>query len=121
MPDIRSISFADGIRIEDSTGIFQVSAANIVALPGNLKLIENRLNTLLQEHYESRYLLVDFEPDHRVRQDPPVLRDWERIEGDELVVTRMYIQAHIFSLSPLKHTLRCQNKELGPITGDWWL
>jgi hypothetical protein len=120
MPDVKSINLSDGIRIEGHSRTVQINAGNIVVLPDNLKTKEDRLNQWLQEQYESRHLLADYEPGHRVRQDPPVLHDWERIEGDELVVTTMYVQAHIFTLSPLKLTLHCQNKEVGPITGEWW-
>lgn len=121
MPPVREIGCSDGIRVIGSDGrTVQFQAATIVALPGNLKLIDQRLNTLFQQQYESRFQLADYEPDHRVRQEPPTLHVWERIEGDELVVTTMWVAIHIYSLSPLKLIPKFQNKELGPITGEWW-
>ncbi len=120
MPDVRSIDLTNGIRIDGCGKIVEANAVTIVAYPGNQDKKEQRLNEWLQQQYEVRFQLADYEPDHRVRQVPPSLHAWERIEGAELVVTRMYVQAHIYTLSPLKVTVRCQNVEAGPIAGEWW-
>ena len=123
MPPVREIDCSDGIRIVGTHGIPQVKmvAADIVALPGNQAKKEQRLNEWLQQQYESRHLLSEYDPDHRVRQPSPQLHVWERIKGDYLVVTLMWVKVHIINLSPLKLLPGCQNKELGPIRDEWWL
>lgn len=122
MPPVREIDLSDGIRIKTSDGrTVQIQATNIAVLPGNLAKKEERLNKLLQQQYESRHLLSEYDPDHRVRQATPNLHVWERIEGGDLVVTLMWVAVHIYSLSPLKLTSKCQNREFGSIGGDWWV
>lgn len=124
MPPVREIDLSNGIRIVTTGSLLNIDrpAAEIAVLPGNLKLKGQRLNKWLQRQYEHWTPLAEIENDSRIKQDPPILLPYERIEGDNFVSTLMYIKAHIFSLSPLKLTTRCQNKQSGPITeDDWWL
>lgn len=124
MPPIREISFADGVKIVGD-GIPSVDIA-IAQFPqtGTLANREAALNKLIQEQYEVKTLLSDLladNPDERVFQDPPVLLPCERIEKivgkNYLITTTMFIQVHIYSLSPLKYTIRCSDE---PITEEWW-
>lgn len=117
-----SISFADGLRISgcpwkhDSD--IEFAASTIVAAPGNLKQKEAKLNELLQAQCEVTYAKADYDGDHRYNDTPsPTLYSNEREDGDNIIITLMYIQAHIFTLSPLKLTVRCSRE---PITGEWW-
>jgi hypothetical protein len=116
-----SISFADGVKISGCPwkhgADIVFTGSNIVAAPGNLKQKETRLNQLLQGQCEVTYAKADYEPDHRFRQDPPGLNSNEREDGDNIIITLMYVQAHIFTLSPLKLTVCCSRE---PITGEWW-
>jgi len=125
MPPVREIDLSDGIRIVTTGGLPNVnqSGAQIAVMPGNLTQKEQRLNKWLQRQYEVRIALADLEPDDRALLDPPELLSHERIEKiggiDYWIGTLMYVQAHIFSLDPLKLTLSCSNS---PITeDDWWL
>lgn len=69
-------------------------------------------------------LLSLFPDDDPVMQDPPVLLDNERIEkyrGKEYLVTTLgYIDIHIFSLEPLKFTVKINGLDAGPVIGEWW-
>ena len=123
MPDVVSIDFNDGVRIVTSRKTVSLPVANFPS--GNLGQKEARVNRFLQEQFEDRISLADFDPADPVRQTPPVLLVNERIEQvggtDNLVTTWQWVSFHIFSLSPLRYTIRVQNPELGPITGEWWL
>lgn len=124
MPPVREIDLSDGIRIVTTGNLPNINqiGAQIAVLPGNLKLKEQRLNQWLQRQYEHWTSLDEIENDSRVKENPPILLPYERIEEDNFVSVLMYIKAHIFSLNPLKLTTRCQNKQVGPIMeDDWWL
>jgi len=121
MSPVREIDLSNGIRIVTTGSLPNINqtGAQIAVLPGNLKLKEQRLNKWLQRQFEHWTLLSEIENDSRVKEDPPILLPYERIEAGNFVSTLMYIKAHIFSLNPLKLTIRCQNKQIGPITeGD---
>ena len=121
MPAIKEISFADGIRIVgDGIPSIEVKLAQFPKT-GTLVSRETTLNKLIQEKYEETVLLSSLEPDDRLLQALPILLPCERIEKitgkDYLITTRMFVQVHIYSLSPLKYTIRCSDN---PITGEWW-
>ena len=122
MPDVVSIDFTDGVRIVTSRKTISLPVANFPS--GNLAQKEARVNQFLQEQFEDLVALADLEPDDRVKQMPPSLLINERIEKrggiDYLVTTWQWVSFHIFSVSPLKYTIRIDNPELGPITGEWW-
>lgn len=125
MPPVREIDLSDGIKIVTSGDLSNVNrtGAQIAVAPGNLAQKEAALNEWLQQQYEVRIALKDLPPDDRALEDPPKLLSYERIEkigGTEYWIrTLMYVEAHVFSLSPLKLTLQCNNS---PITEDnWWL
>lgn len=121
MPDVRSISFADGIEIVTLVRTVHITGATMIATPGTVKQVEAAATAYLQGQFQSRYALADYPVDHRLRQPTPSLYVWEEIDGTDVIVTTMWIAVHVFSKSPLKYTLCCQNKELGPIAGEWWL
>lgn len=115
---IQSISLEDGVDVLWKGVHRHWTAADILSVPGNLKKKEDKVNAWAKEAFESRHLLSEYDPDHRVRQDSPVLHDWERIEGNELVVTLMYVQIHIYDLGPpVSLNILCSRV---PITGEWW-
>lgn len=121
MPPIKEISFADGIRIVgDGIPSIEVKLAQFPST-GAMASRETTLNKTIQANYEDRKLLSDFPLDDPVRQSPPILTSNERIEKiagkDYLITTLMYVQVHLYSLSPLKYTIRCSDS---PITGEWW-
>lgn len=127
MPPVRSINLDDGIGILLSNGIqFIESKLNIqgrlAGVSGNLKKKEQKFNEWLQLQpaFANVIPLVDLEPDDRVLQDPPILLPYEYIDGDNYVGIKMYIAVHIYEASPLRFTIRIQNKQAGPITGEWW-
>ena len=126
MPAIKEISFADGIRIEGdgipSVWIKEIDFPKIP--PGEAEKereMEGILTRDLQANYEEKVLLSSLEADDRLLQALPILLPCERIEKisgkDYLITTRMFVQVHLYSLSPLKYTIRCSDD---PITGEWW-
>ena len=128
MPPIREINLDNGINILDSNGVrFVMTKADmenrLFAVSGNLAKKESRFNEWLQlqQPFSYIYPLADYEPDHRVRQVPPVLNVWEWIDGTNIVVVHMWIAVYIYTLNPLTFNSRIQNKEIGPITGEWWI
>lgn len=138
MPPIVRVDFSDGILIEcdglpsvhitlASTSISSESVGGktylVAEFPktGTLANREATLNKLIQEYYENKVLLSSLPADDQTRQVPPILSPDERIEKisgkDYLITTLMWIQVHLYSLSPLKYTTRCSDL---PITGEWW-
>ena len=115
---IQSISLEDGVDVVWKNQHYHWTSDDILLIPGNLKKKKGVVNQWAQEAFESRHLLSEYDLDHRVRQDPPVLYDWERIDGDELVVTLMYVEIHVYSLGPPVSLNICCSKV--PITGEWW-
>ena len=127
MPPVRSISFDDGVAILMSDGTqFIESKLNVqgrlAGVAGNLAKKENRFNKWLQVQpaFASVIPLIDLPADDRVVQDPPVLLPYEYIDGDDFVSIKMYIAVHIYDDSPLSFNIKIQNKQAGPITGEWW-
>ena len=128
MPPARSINLDDGIAITMSGGVqFIESKLNIegrlAGVAGNLKKKEQKFNEWLQlqEPFAHTYLLADYEPDHPVHTDPENLPVWRWVDGDNVIEVSMWIAIHIFDDSPLSFTVQIQNREIGPIGGDWWL
>jgi len=128
MPPIREINTDDGLNILMSNGVrFIESKLNIqgrlAGVAGNLKKKEARFNEWLQmqEPFAHTYLKADYDPDHPVWTDPDNLPVWRWVDGDNVIEVSMWIWIHIIDDAPLTLTSKCQNKELGPITGEWWL
>lgn len=127
MPPVRSINLDDGISILTSEGLsFIESKLNVqgrlAGVAGNLKKKEAKFNAWfqLQPAFATVIALADLPPDDRALQDPPVLLPWEYIDGDDFVSIKMYVAVHIYDDSPLRFNIRIQNKEIGPVTGEWW-
>jgi hypothetical protein len=115
---IQSVDLSDGIEVYWNGELRQYTSADILSIPGNLKQKEAKLNEWAQEAFTSRYLIAEYEPDHRYRQDPPVLRDYEYIDGDEICIIQCYVECHIYDLGPPVNVTVRFSKE--PITGEWW-
>ena len=128
MPPFRSLDLTDGINLV-MTGNFQFleSETNVLGrlagIAGNLKKKELKFNEWLQmqEPFAHTYLRSEYEPDHPVWTDPDNLPVWRWVDGDNVIEVSMWIWIHIIDDAPLTMTSKCQNKELGPITGEWWL
>ena len=128
MPPLRSIDLSDGIQIVMTGNVeFLESRLNIVGrlagASGNSKQKEKKFNEWLQLQppFAYTYLRADYEPDHPVWTDPDNLPVWRWVDGDNVIEVSMWIAIHIIDDAPLTMTSKCQNKELGPITGEWWL
>lgn len=128
MPPIRSISLDDGVAILMSDGTqFIESRLNIqgrlAGVAGNLTKKEAKFNEWLQvqEPFAYSYPLTDYDLDHSVHTDPDNLPVWRWVDGDNVIEVSMWIAVHIFDDSPLTFTVKCQNRQAGPIGGDWWL
>lgn len=116
---INSMSVDDGVEVVWNGQVRHFTAADIAAVPGNLAKKEQRVNEWAQEAMTTRFLIADYEPDHRYRQVPPVLRDYEYVDGPEICIIQCYIAVHIFELGPpVRLTVRTSKE---PISGDWWL
>src|SRR3990167_3467480 len=122
MPDVVSIDFTDGVRIVTSRKTVNLPVANFPA--GNLPQKEARVTQFLQEQFEDWLPFSEIDPADPVKQTPPILLINERVERrggqDYLVTTWQWVAFHIFSLSPLRYTIRVRNPELGPVIGTWW-
>jgi hypothetical protein len=127
MPPVRSINLDNGINILMTGGTqFIESKLNIqgrlAGVAGNLKKKEKKFNEWLmkQEPFSYTYPLADYDLDHQVHTDPDNLPVWRWVDGSNVVEVTMWVAVHILDDSPLTFTIKCQNKELGPITGEWW-
>lgn len=130
MPSIKGISFADGIKIDatDTGRSIEIKAVDFpdVSLSATPEWdLEVDLTQQLQSNFEASILLSTIPKEDPVKQEPPQLLINERIEEvsglDYLITTTMWVKVHVFSTSPLRYIVMCQNPGLGPITGDWWL
>lgn len=128
MPPVRSIDFSDGLRILMTGNVeFFESKLNIqnrlAGVAGNLKKKEDKFNEWLmqQPEFVSAYPLSEYDPDHPVHTDPDNLPPWRWVDGDTVYEVKMWVAVHIFNDNPLEFTIRCQNREYGPITVEWWL
>jgi len=127
-PPVVKISFDNGIYIDSSDPYpdYQIVVQDMEALLQSLTIeqAETAMNTLLTKHFEIWTDIKNWGPQDRMRQDPPILLDNERIESignsDYLVATVCYPAIHIFSLVPLEYTLRINGLDAGPVTGEWW-
>ena len=127
MPPVRSINLDDGLKIMTSFGVeFNEPKVNIqgrlAGVAGNLKKKEAKFNEWLQrqEPFSKTYPLADYDLDHPVHTDPYNLPVWRYIDGDNVVEIIMWIAVHIYEANPLRFNIKIQNKEAGPITGEWW-
>jgi len=127
MPPVRSINFEDGIDIALTDGAsFVESKLNIqgrlAGVSGNLKKKEDKFNEWLQLQpaFSTIIPLADLEPDDRALEVPPVLLPYEYVDGSDFIAIKTYIAVHIYTASPLSFNIRIQNKQAGPITGEWW-
>jgi len=128
MPPVRQIDLSDGIRIIGS-GVPSVwiKRADFPKIsPGEAekeKEMEGILTHDLQANYEVKTLLSEYPPEDPVQQGQLLINERiEKIKGKDYVVAiTMYVAVHVFSTSPLKYTICCQNSRLGAIGGEWWL
>ena len=127
MPPVREINLDDGINVLMSNGVqFIESKLNIqgrlAGVAGNLKKKEDKFNEWLQmqKPFAYTYPLSEYDQDHPVHTDPDNLPPWRWVDGDNVVEVNMWIAVHIYNDSPLEFTIRCRNRESGPITGEWW-
>ena len=128
MPPVKSIDLSDGIRIVGS-GVPSVwiKGQDFPKIPPGEaekeREMEGRLTDDLQANYEVKTLLSEYPDDDPVRQGQLLINERiEKIRGKNyLVAITMYVAVHIFSTSPLKYTVMCQNSRLGEIGGEWWL
>ena len=127
MPPVREINSDDGLYIKISGGaVFHDSASSMLArlnaTPGNLKKKEAAYNQWLQsqEPFQKTYPASEYGPDHPVNIDPDNLPPWRIMAGAYVGEIIMWVAGHFYSLSPLKFTVHCQNKDT-PIEGEWVL
>jgi hypothetical protein len=127
MPPVRSINLDDGLDITMSNGVqFVESKLNIqgrlAGVSGNLRKKEDKFNEWLQaqEPFSHTYLLADYDLDHPVHTDPSNLPPWRWVDGSNVIEVKMWIAVHFYFASPLSLIPHCLNRELGPITGEWW-
>ena len=95
----------------------------LAGVAGNLRKKEAKFNEWLQvqEPFAYTYPLSEYDLDHPVHTDPDNLPVWRWVDGDNVIEITMWIWIHIIDDAPLTLTSKVQNKELGPITGEWWL
>lgn len=123
----RAINLDDGLYIKMSNGqVFHDTAAQMQtrldSFPGNLKKKEASYNNWLQsqEPFQKVYPVAEYDFDHPINIDPNNLPSWRIMAGAYVGEIIMWITVHIFETSPLRFTVKCQNKQSGPITGEWW-
>ena len=131
MPSIRGVDIqSDRVIITMTNGMEKTMLLSDVKIPPNVTIeqADAMATEYLQKMYEQSWTLDDpsWEGDlGRIGLVPPVLLPNERIEKvkgkDTYIVIEMFVAVHFFSLNPIKYTIRCQNSELGPIGGEWWL
>lgn len=128
MPPVREINTDDGLYIRMSSGAeFHDSAASMQArlasIPGNLKKKEEGYNQWLQsqEPFQRTYSVAEYPSDHPVNVDPDNLPPWRIMAGAYVGEIIMWIAVHFYNDDPLDFIPKCQNRETGPITGEWWL
>lgn len=128
MPPVREIETIDGLRIVMTNGVvFHDTAAQMQArlasTPGNLKKKEKAYNNWLQsqEPFQKMYPAAEYDPDHLVNTDPGNLPPWRIMAGAYIGEIIMWVAVHFYSANPLSFIPCCQNREIGPIGGDWWL
>jgi len=111
-------SLENGVEVLWNGTMHHWTSADILSIPGNLKKKQDKLNDWAQEAMTKRYLISEYDTDHRFRQDPPVLYDYEYVDGDEICIIQCYIECHIYDLGPpVNINIRCSKN---PITGEWW-
>jgi hypothetical protein len=127
MPPVREINTDDGLYIKMSNGlVFRDSAsqmqARLASYSGNLKKKEEAYNKWLmsQEPFIKVYPVAEYDGDHPVNADPGNLPPWRILAGAYVGEVIMWIAVHFNSVSPLSFIPKCQNKQAGPITGEWW-
>lgn len=122
MPPVREIDLSDGIRIVLLNGQeINLLRANFPSVNSAEELSE-ALTSTLQRMLEKTYKRNTWDSDHRLRQNPPTLRVWEHLQGGNVIVTLMWVAVHVYNYpvtSSSDYTIRCQNAEAGPITGEW--
>ena len=121
MPAIKSVDFSDGIKLIKANGTsVDVPLSQISSFNGTKEELEELARSTLQDFFEVRFRLNSYDSDHRINQDPPVLRDNETIEGNWIIIKTMFIAVHIYNfpvMSSADYTVRCSKY---PITGEWW-
>ena len=113
--DVEEIGREDGIRIRTSSrGTLKLTKANFPT--GNISAVESKVNQIVQGWFEDKIPLSQIAADDPVKQG--VLLSNERIEGNQLVTTTMYVKVHIFSLNPLDWEIICS---VEPVPDNWWV
>lgn len=118
MPNVRSVYMgADQIKLVKGNGEEVILTPDDI--PGGMTVAQAEAfaNNWLQAQFEFSVNWHTFPSDSRIREDPPVLLPNERIEGNMLIVTEVYVAVHVVSLSPLVGNIRCSKY---PISGEWW-
>jgi hypothetical protein len=125
MPAIRGIDLSEGIRILGSGSRLDTFIPLAEFPTGTEAKIEQLLVALIQPNYEKTVFLSDYPPEDPANQNPPQLLINQRIEKrrgkNYLISTEMYVAIHVYSASPLRYTIKCQNGHSRQIEGEWWL
>ena len=118
---INSIDLNDGVEVVWNGEVRHFTSADILSIPGNLKIKEGKLNEWAQEAMTKRYLIAEYDVDHRYRQgDPELLRDYEYFDGTEICIIMCYVECHIYDLGPpVNVTVRFAKEPITEV--DWWL
>lgn len=120
MPSIKEIDLSDGIRLVKSNGDEIVyTLAQMAAFNGTAAQLEQGAVDLLTEEYS--WNINQWEPDHRIRQDPPILRPNERIEGNKVIITVTFAAVHIFNFPITSSSDYIVRLSTLPIEDNWWL
>lgn len=109
MPAISKIDLTNGIEIVGSSLSSRELLLSSFPNVGSIKIRENVINQYFQSAYETRVPLNKFHPSEPQRQKPPILQIKERIVGNELITTTMFIKVDILSISPLRYTITCSD------------
>jgi len=117
LPAIKGINLTGGIHITGSA-LADYELKEVSFPGGNIQQIETAINTFLKTRFEIRTPLSSLSVDDPIRQPSPVLAPTERIEGTELITTQMFVEVHIFSLTPVRYTITCSDE---PIRSGWWV
>ena len=119
MPPIRRISYQDGLHVETTGTLANIdwSEVEVLAMGMDVAMLEANMQYNLQVQYQRRDKKNTWPPDHRLRDNPPVLKPNEKEDGQDIITTLMFVDVHVFSRSPLNFTVKFSNS---PISGDWW-
>ena len=112
MPAISKIDLTNGIEITGSSIPNRFVSGDTLIVAGSLMYLEGIASDYLQNIYEKSINVNTLPSNAPQRQNPPILGRRERLEGNNLITTTMYIKVHLFSKSPLKFTVICSNGKI---------